>query len=65
MGLQDVAFLPSRTFLHCGRGEIHGTTTCLETVVRGRQVMLPAKYFCSNKTSSLCQLNFMKIIRLS
>ena len=43
MGFQDVVLLPSRasfstTFLkNCGRGESLGTTTCLITVVGGKQ----------------------------
>ena len=43
MGVQDVAFLLSRasfvtTFLKdCGRGESLATTTCLNTVVGGKQ----------------------------
>ena len=57
MGLQDVAFLPSRasfytTFLkNCGRGEILGTTTCHKTVVGDKPGFLHLKYFCSNKSS--------------
>ena len=31
----------------------------------GKHVHAPVKYFCSNKASFLCQLNFMEIIRLS
>ena len=41
------------SFLNCGRGESLGSATCHRTVVRGRQCMLPVKYFHSNK-SSLC-----------
>ena len=44
MGFQDVVFLPFRasfftTFLkNCGRGESLETSTCLKTVVGGKQV---------------------------
>ena len=47
------------TFLiHCGSGgdEIVRTTTCLRTVVAGRQGYVP---LLSNKVYFLCQLNFM------
>ena len=70
MGFQDVVFLSSRasfstTFLkNCGRGESLGTTTYLKAFVGLSKGILPVKYFRSNKTS-LCQLNFMEIIRLS
>ena len=49
MGFQDVAFMPSQasfstTFLKkCGRGESLGTTTCLKTVVGGKQGHAPCK----------------------
>ena len=71
MGFLDVVFLPSGdclyvTFLkHCSRGYGIGTGICLRTVVDGKQGMLPVEYFCSNKSSFLCQSNFMEIIRLS
>ena len=70
MGFQDVAFLPFRasystTFLlNCRRGESLETITCLKTVVVDSKGMLPVEYFCSSKALSLCQSNFMKIIRL-
>ena len=49
MDFQDVAFLPFyTTFLkHCGRGEVLGTATCLNTVVGVSNGMLTVKYFCS------------------
>ena len=70
MGIQDVEFLPSRaslsiTFLkNCGRGEGHRTTTCPKTVVGGKQGNAPSKIILLHK-ASLCQLNFMDIVRLS
>ena len=60
MDFLDVEFPPSRTsfsttFLeNCGIDESLGTTTCLKTVVGVRKVLLPVKYLCSNKASSLC-----------
>ena len=47
MGFQDVTFLPCRAsfptpFLeNCGRDESLGSTTCLSTVVGGKQVHAP------------------------
>ena len=47
MGFQDEAFLSSRacfstTFLkNCGRGECLGTTSCLRTMVGGKQGHVP------------------------
>ena len=55
MGFQDVAFQPSSASV---------STTFLEAVVRGKQGMFPVRYFRSNKTSFLCQSNYMTIIRL-
>ena len=55
MGFQDVAFLHSKssfstTFLkNRGRGESLVTTTCLKTLVKGKQKHAPVKYFCFNK----------------
>ena len=58
MGYHDAEFLPFRdssyTTFHkyCGRGEILGTTICLETVVGVSKSMLPVRHVCSNKASS-------------
>ena len=68
--LKDVAFPPSRlsfpaTFLkNCGRGESLRTTTCLKTVVGGKQGHATCKIFALQQSLFLCQLNFMEIIRL-
>ena len=49
MGFQDVAFLPSPVSFsttclkNCGGGKNLGTTTCLRTVVGGRQRHTPRK----------------------
>ena len=45
-----------------GRGE---TTTCLKTVVGGRQRHAPCKVLSLQHNLFLCQLNFNEIIRLS
>ena len=71
MGFQDVAFLPSRasfstTFLKSyGRGESLVTTTCLKTVVGGKQGHAPCKILLLQQSLFLCQLNFLEITRLS
>ena len=70
MGSHDVAFLPSKasfstTFLtNGGRGEGLRTTTCLRTVVRGKQVHAPCKMLLLRQSLFLCQSNFMEITRL-
>ena len=57
MGFQDVAFLSSRascftTFLkYCGRRIGLGTTTCLKTVVGGKQGHAPCKILLLHKAS--------------
>ena len=64
ISIQGVALLPPKLVYppqkKCFTGEGLGTTTCLNTVVI-RNGMLPVKYFHSNKTSFLYQLNFMGI----
>ena len=68
MGFQDVAFLPCRAnfssslLSNCGGAESLRASTCIKTVVG--KYMFPVRYSCSNK-ASLCQMNFLKIIRLS
>ena len=70
MGFGDVVFLPSRasfciTFLkNCGRGEGLMATTCLRTVVGGKQGLAPCDILLLQQSLFLCQLNFMEIIRL-
>ena len=69
MFINDMAFLPSRSCLssafheNCGRGESHKNTKCRQAVFGVSKGILLVKYFCSNKVS-LCQSNFMQIIRL-
>ena len=68
MGFQDVAFLPSRahfatTFLeYCGRGYGLGTTTCLKTMIGGKQGYAPCKVLLLSQVFFLC--HFMEIIGL-
>ena len=65
MGFLDVALLPSRAgystaFVEdCGRGEYLGTTTCLRTVVGGKQGHAPCQIRTLQQSLFLCQLNFM------
>ena len=53
----DAAFLlsPANSYttfcINCGRGESLGTATCPKTVDRTSKVMLPEKYYRSNKAS--------------
>ena len=70
MGSQDAAFLRSPTSIsttfrkNCGRGESLGTTTCFISVVGvTKDMLLPVKYFCSDK-AFLCQSKLLKIIKL-
>ena len=52
------------TFLKdCGRGEGLRTTTCLRTVVVGRQGQAACKIILLHEASLSCQLNLMEIIR--
>ena len=57
MSFQDVALLPSRDSSpphiskNCVRGESLDITTCLKTVVGGKQGHTPVKYFRSSKAS--------------
>ena len=70
MSFQDGAFLPSlASFLsaflkHCGRGACPclPPTTCLKTVVGGRQVHAPRKVPLLHNASFWCQSNLMEII---
>ena len=56
----------STAFLeHCGGCGSHGTTTCLERVVGGKQGHAPCKILSLRQSSFLCQLNVMDIIGLS
>ena len=70
LGFQDVSFLPSwatffTTFLiNCGGGESLRTTTCLGTVVGGRQGHAPCEECLLQQSHILCQLNCVEIIRL-
>ena len=70
MGFQDVVFLPLQTGIyttfirHCGRGFFFWTATCLRTVVC-KQGHALCKIFLLQQIIFLCQLNFLKIIRLS
>ena len=63
MDFQDVVFLPCRdsfstTFLkNGGRGEGLGTTTCLITVVWGKQGHAPFKLLTLQQCLFLCQFN--------
>ena len=71
MAFQDAASLSSRasfstTFLkNCGRSESLGTTTCPKTVVECKQWHAPSKVLSLQQSFTLCQSNFMEIIRLS
>ena len=69
MSFQHVAFLPSRASFHttflknCGRGERLRTTTCLGTVVGGKQGHAPCRILLLQLSPFLCQLNFFEITR--
>ena len=52
-------------FVNCDEGEDLGLATYLKAVVGVSEDMYPVKYVCSGKASSLCQSNFMEIMRLS
>ena len=70
MRFQDVAFLLSRagfyTFLNnCGGGERLVTTTCLKSMVGGKQGHVPCKILLLQQNLFLSQLCFMEFIRLS
>ena len=71
MGFQDVSVLSSRasystTFPeNCVRAECLGSSTFLRTIFGIGNGMLNLEYICSNKSFLMCQLNFMKTIRLS
>ena len=71
MDIHDVALLPSTasfpTTFHnnSGRYKSHRTTTCLKTVVGGKQWHAACKILLLQQILFLCQLNFMEIIRLS
>ena len=64
MGLQDVAFLPSRdnfstTILkNCGRGESLRITTCLRTVVEGKQGHVPCKILLLHQSLFFVSVEF-------
>ena len=70
MGFQDVVFLPLcasfyTTFLkNCGRCESLVTTTCLKTVVVGKQGHAPCKILLLQQSLFLCQSIFIEILRL-
>ena len=71
MDFQDESFLNSLasfcTTFHsnCGRGESLGTTTCLQTVVGGRQWQACCWTLDPTKPLFLCPSNFMEITKLS
>ena len=71
MSFQDVAFLPSRnsfstTFVkNCGRGGSLRITTCLITVVGGKQGRAPCNIFLLQQILFSCQSIFVEITRLS
>ena len=71
MGFQDEASLPSRAsfstmFLNnCGGGESLGTTTCLKTVVGGKQGHAPSETLLLQQSLFLCRLTFVEIITLT
>ena len=71
MDIEDVVLLPSRAsfctiFLnYCGRGDGLGKTTCLKTVVCCRQRHAPCEILLFQQILFLCQLDCLKIIRLS
>ena len=70
MGFQDVTFLPywasfSTTFLeYFGIDECLRTTTSFRSVVGGKQGHTSCKTLSLQQCLSLCQLNFMGIVRL-
>ena len=71
MGFWDVPFLPFRvcfstTFLkNYGKCESFMTTTCLPTVVGGKQGHATCKILLFQHNLFLCHSNFMEIIKLS
>ena len=71
MGFQDVVFLspevvfPPHFLKNFSKGECLRPTTCLRTVVGGRQGYAPCNILLLQQSLFLCQLNFMEIIRLS
>ena len=64
MDFQDVAFLPTKASFsatfhnNCGRGESLGSTTCLKTVVLGKQTYFMNVYMCII-WSELCCVIFL------
>ena len=66
MGCHNIGFLPLQASLtpHFSQHILEVMTTCLYSVVGGKQGHATFKYFHSNKFSALRQLIVMKITRL-
>ena len=71
MTFQDVAFLSPRAcflphfLLIVVEVKAFGPPHVSNMWLGVSKCMLPVKYFCTNKASFLCQLNFMQMIGLS
>ena len=71
MGFQDVAFQSYQTsfyttfLINCGGGCGLETTTCLKTVVGGKQGHIPCKTFLSLANPFFVSIEFFTIIILS